>query len=200
MRKDESIFNILLGLSIIAWGAMGLYKGTFQEPSLIRFLSSILNFFIGFLIIFRNPVLKSGSHFSILISLPSFLLGGMLFKMAHPFNVWPISLEIAFATGVLVTLISFLYLGKNFAIFPNLRAISKQGPYRLIRHPAYAAEILLTASCCLANFNVITISIFTLFLFFLHFRIEEEEKLLSESKEFIKYKSIVKWKLVPHLW
>ena len=125
---------------------------------------------------------------------------GLLFKMAHPFQNWPLLLGIVFVVGVLFTLLSFSHLGKNFAIFPSLRSISTGGPYRLIRHPGYASEILMTLTCCIANLTIVSVLILIVFIVFLCIRIEEEEKLLSESEDYLRYKSLVKWKLLPYLW
>jgi protein-S-isoprenylcysteine O-methyltransferase Ste14 len=200
MKKDEYILNLFIGISIVIWGIIGLYDGVIGQFSIVRFCSSFLNLCIGLFFIFRSPIIKSGSNFSILISIPSFLCGGLLFKMAHPFDTWPLLLEITFVIGVLFALISFLYLGKNFAIFPSLRSISLKGPYRCVRHPCYISELVMTFSCCMAHVSFCTITVFILFILFLYFRIEEEEKLLSNSAIYVNYKSNVKWKLIPYIW
>ena len=200
MKRDELIINLSLGVSVIFWGLIGIQEAFFGNYSTVRLFSAALNLFLGFFLVFRKPVLKSGSWRSILISLPSFLLGGLLFKLAHPFQNWPLSFEIVFVVGVISAILSFAYLGRNFAIFPSLRSISKGGPYRLVRHPGYASEIMMTVACCLAKPTLVSaITLFT-FIVFLYFRIEEEEKLLSESEEYLQYKLIVRWKLLPFFW
>lgn len=200
MKRAEFIINVSLGVSIIFWGLIGAYEALFGTYSIVRLFSAVLNLFLGCFLIFRKPVLKSGSWKSILISLPSFLMGGLLFKMAHPFQNWPLILEITFVTGVLFAILSFSYLGTNFAIFPSLRSISTGGPYRFVRHPGYASEIIMVVACCLANLTALSVIVLITFFVFLYFRIEEEEKLLSQSTDYLTYKSLVKWKLLPFLW
>lgn len=200
MKKDEFFVNALLGLSIFVWGAIGLYIGLFEQPSIVRVSSSILNLFIGVLIIVRKAAVKFGSIKSILISIPSLLLGGVLFKIAHPFHNWSLLSEFAFVISVLFTIVSYSFIGKNFSICPSLRSITTTGPYRIIRHPGYAGETALIFLCCIQNINPITVLVFISFIFSLYYRIIEEEQILSNSHEYIKYMSIVKWRVIPYLW
>lgn len=200
MKREELLVNISLGASIFFWGVIGLREAFFDSYSTVRLFSAVLNIFMGCFLIFRKPVLKSGSWKSVLISLPSFLLGGILFKVAQPFQDWPLILEIIFASGVVLALLSFSYLGANFAIFPSLRSVSTGGPYRLVRHPCYSCEIIMTIACCLANLTILSVLILISFVVFLFFRISEEEKILSESQEYLQYKATVRWKLIPFLW
>lgn len=200
MKKDEFLFNIFLGLSIFVWGVIGLYIGIFEQYSTVRLSSSILNLVIGVLIISRKAVIKSGSLKSVLISIPSLILGGILFKIAHPFDDWSLLSEFAFVIGTLFTLVSYIFLGKNFSICPNLRSVTTNGPYSIIRHPGYTCEIVLIFLCCIENISSLTVMVFIIFIYSLYRRIMEEEKILSNSHEYIKYKSNVKWRLIPYVW
>lgn len=200
MRRGELIFNTLLGVSILLWSFIGFYLGLKDEFSIIRLAASGLNLCVGFLFIRRNPVVIHGSFRSILVSFPSFILGGALFKMAHPLASWPYLLEIIFVIGVICAIVSFLSLGKNFAIFPDFRGISTGGPYNLIRHPCYTSELILISCCCAANCTSLSVFLLMLFVFFLRFRIEEEEQLLALDNDYVKYKQKVKWKIIPYLW
>ena len=200
MKRDELIINIALGLSIIGWGILGIRQAFFETYSTVRLFSASLNVFLGCFILFRKPVLKAGSFRSMLISLPSFVLGGLLFKMAHPFENWPLWLECTFVAGVIATTLSFSFLGRNFAIFPSLRAITTAGPYRLVRHPGYASESIMITTCCLANPTAFAILVLLAFFIWLYFRIEQEEQLLSQSEAYTAYQASVRWKLIPLIW
>ena len=200
MKKDEFLFNIFLGLSIFVWGVIGLYNGIFEQFSTVRLSSSTLNLVIGVLIISRKAVIKSGSIKSVLISIPSLILGGILFKIAHPFDNWSLLSEFAFVIGTLFTIISYIFLGKNFSICPKLRSVTINGPYSIIRHPGYTCEIVLILLCCIENISPLTIIVFMVFIYSLYCRIMEEEKILSTTQEYIKYKSNVKWRILPYVW
>jgi protein-S-isoprenylcysteine O-methyltransferase Ste14 len=200
MNKKEVYSNILLGTSIIFWGVMGLNRCAFAELTLVRIGSSSLNIAVGLLIVFRQPTKQFGSIGSVVLSLPSFIIGGVLFKMGQPFDSWSFYLKLIFLTGICAALISSFSLGKNFSIFPSVREISKKGPYQLVRHPIYSSELLLTSCCVFGNMNQISIVLLLFFVSFLLLRINQEEKLLENTSEYKKYQEMVKWKLIPGIW
>lgn len=200
MKKGELIFNFSLGISVLVSGFIGLQLMLLVEFSIVRLATSLLNLFIGVLFIIRKRVIKSGSIKSILISFPSFILGGILFKMAHPFSNWTNLNNLLFILFTLFACISFLHLGKNFSVFPNLRTITITGPYRFIRHPCYISEIGLISCCCAASYSFTSISLLVLFIFCILARINEEEQLLIHDYDYLKYKMNVKWRLIPHIW
>jgi len=179
---------------------MGLSHYAFAELTLVRIGSSVLNISVGTLIVFRKPAKKNGSLGSFVISLPSFIIGGMLFKMAQPFDSWELPLKAIFLIGIASALISSFALGKNFSILPSIREISKRGPYQVVRHPIYLSELLLAVCCVIGNFNLITITLLLLFITFLYYRILQEEKLLENTSEYKRYQEAVKWKLIPRIW
>ena len=43
--------------------------------------------------------------------------------------------------GVVVSIAICLWLGRSFSVFPQARALVTAGPYRLVRHPLYVAEL-----------------------------------------------------------
>lgn len=48
------------------------------------------------------------------------------------------------ALGDLVTVAGMIWLGRSFSITSEARELVRGGPYRLVRHPLYAGEILAT--------------------------------------------------------
>jgi len=196
----EKFINISLGLSVISWSFLGFWHTDFSELTVVRAVSSSLNLLIGALIITRKPVVKEGSLNSILKCVPSFILGGVLFKLAHPFGGFTLTLNVLFTAGSLLAIISFISLGRNFAIFPNLRSIVNKGPYSLIRHPGYLGEAMMVTACFLSKITILSAAALAGFLFSIGYRILEEEKLLSKTNTYTLYKLKVKWKLVPYVW
>lgn len=197
--KQDQIFNLLLGLSFIYWSLAGLYKDL-NDLSTVRVCTSLLNFLVGVLIILRQKELKRGDTKSLIASLPSLVLGGLLFKMALYFSHWSLPLQAVFALASIFTLMSFISLGSSFSILPSLRKIMVHGTYRLVRHPAYLGESVMVLCLALSTQKPYAILLFLLYITLLSFRIKEEERLLSSQTSYLEYKKKVKWKLLPLVW
>jgi isoprenylcysteine carboxyl methyltransferase (ICMT) family protein YpbQ len=189
MRNSENVLNFFIGISIMSWGGAGIYFHSFSEGRpLIWILISSMNLIVGLMIILRKPILRHGSQMSMIRSFPSLILGGLAFKMAQPLNSWTTYADIVFTAGAIWTIISFIFLARNFSIFPGLRSIVSNGPYNLIRHPSYFGELIMTFACTISRVTILSNFILIVFLLSLALRINEEEKLLSEDPEYSKYK------------
>jgi len=198
MQKGELIINFSLGGSLIFWGVAGFFQS--PEYSIIRIFITVLNLFVGSLIVLRKPVVKLGSLPSILISLPSLICGGLMFKLAPVPSNWNVYQESVFVLGGMVMLISFLFLGRNFSILPGLRQIVSKGPFLVIRHPAYFGETIMLLACLLAGTSLYSMLTLLIFIPSLVLRINAEEKLLAKDESYLIYQSKVKWKLIPYVW
>ncbi len=200
-KHGERIANILFGISLIYWAYAGFVLH-FDNSSIpiVRIFISLLNFTIGLLILFRKFVIINGSLKSILISLPSLLLGASLFKLALPISQWSIYSSSFFIFGAIITIISFLFLGRNFAIFPSRRQIVSNGLYSIIRHPSYLGEMIMISVCALAAESYLSLFIFLLFIPAMVFRINTEEELLLQDIEYLEYCIDTKWRLIPFIW
>ncbi len=201
MKKEEFIFNLLLGVSIISWGIAGLNSAIQEEGlSTVRILTALFNGIVGTLVIVRKPVKTSAPISAFLMCLPSLIFSGLLFSQSASFTSWTIEQEVLFGLGVTIASFSFLSLGKNFAVLPQLRSISTGGLYRIIRHPAYLGELLMLLACVLSLPTYLNSAVYVLFIPFLIIRIYAEEKVLSSNENYMTYQSIVKWRLIPFLW
>lgn len=163
---------------------------------------TILNGFVGWLVLTRGDLQKAGSGLSLFQSLPSFILSGALFRVSqHPDVTWTWLPNSLFAIGSIWTILSFSYLGKSFAILPAVRSLVHNGPYQWVRHPAYLGELLLVLACALAASSLIAFLLLSLLIPCLILRILAEEKLLSNSMAgFALYQQQVRWRLFPRVW
>lgn len=201
MDKKEKFLNLAFGISLIYWGVAGLYSA-YESSSIpfLRWFISVLNFSVGALIIFRKPVINKGSLRSIVVSLPSLILGGIIFKFAKPLDSWSISEQLIFVVGGSFSLISFFYLGRSFSIFPDLRDVKSNGTFRLVRHPSYLGEAIMITICLITTDYWQAYIVYVLFIPSLILRIKQEEKLLSTSEVYRTYQLRVKWRLIPYIW
>src|SRR6202049_947704 len=107
----------------------------------------------------------------------------------------PITLG-AFVIGIY----GLLYLRRNLSIIPEARRLVTDGPYRLVRHPLYAAEILSAAALVLARPGLWATLALAPFICVQMLRATFEERLLSRT--FPDYRSYAARtrRLVPLLW
>ncbi len=201
MKTSERLVNIAFGFSILYWGVAGFlaYNEGLNTP-FIRFFITLLNLTVGFLILFRKPVIKSGSLKAVLYSLPSLVCGGLIFKLALPLNQWSLVSELLFTLGASMALLSFLMLGRNFSIFPGLRSVVSGGFYKIVRHPSFLGESLMLTGCLMAADGWLSLIPFLLFIPTIALRIKEEESLLLYDQGYLEYTRQVRWRLIPGVW
>ena len=99
--------------------------------------------------------------------------------------------------GLLVSIWALAALGRSFSISPADRGIVRRGPYRLLRHPMYAGELLSMLGVCIAYGSVWNLTVLIVFSSFVYIRILEEESIL---KSYYQYAKETKWRLIPGIW
>jgi len=199
--RYERLFNVLFGLSILCWAILGLYHSfSNSEFGIVRIIISVLNFTVGILVLSRRPIIALANERDTLLCIPSFICAGLLFKLTKPILEWNLFAETLFSIGGIITILSFLELGKSFAVLPDKREIKKDKFYSIIRHPAYFGESIMLLSCVLSASTNWSWIVFILFIPFLILRIITEENFLLKFKEYEIYSNHVKWKLIPFLW
>lgn len=197
MKTQERIFNWLMGASMIWWAIMGLLQDGITP---IRAGVSGLNAVIGILFILRFRQQIAGNLKSILISLPSFVVAGLSFRLSPSGAIWAVAPTVLFLVGVSVAMVSFLFLGRNFAILPAVRSIVTCGPYTWVRHPAYLGELLMVAACCWAIGQWYALLLLMALVAMIVLRIHAEESVLAEKLSYQHYSSHIKWRLLPFIW
>ena len=92
------------------------------------------------------------------------------------------------------------YLSRTIEVQENQEVIDT-GLYGIVRHPMYAATLLLFLSMPLVLGSVISFVIFLVYPFIISKRIKNEEEVLEkELKGYIEYKKKVKYKMIPYIW
>ncbi len=193
------------GLSAIGWAVRGAAKGhaaTFVGATII-----LLNLTAGALFLFRRAAEREASLRDNALCLGSVVMAGVALKVAPPFEAWPPAATVLFSAAGAGAVGSLLTLGKSFAIFPALRRIVGGGPFRLVRHPIYACEMLMVLSCSLAGALTgdpaalgLAALASLLALALLVVRIRIEERLLDASPDYRGYRARVRWRLLPGVW
>ena len=92
------------------------------------------------------------------------------------------------------------YLSRTIEVEENQKVIDT-GLYGIVRHPMYAATILLFLSMPLVLGSVISFVIFLVYPFIIAKRIKNEEEVLEkELIGYSEYKKKVKYKMIPFIW
>ena len=92
------------------------------------------------------------------------------------------------------------YLSRTIEVQKNQKVIDT-GVYGIVRHPMYAATILLFLSMPLVLGSLISFIIFLVYPFIIAKRIKNEEEVLEkELKGYSEYKKKVKYKMIPFIW
>ncbi len=199
--KQEHFFNIIAGLSVLSWSVLGiLATGESDNLSTVRISIATLHLVIGGLFLLRSPIKRSCGGWGIITALPSLLVGGFAFKMAPLPHEWPLFAELVFILGTCLVVVSILYLGKSFAVFPALREVMVRGPYNIVRHPTYAGEIVMVLGCFLAKPTFLTLGPLLAVLPSIIVRIRSEENMLTREPGYQTYTQKVVWRLLPGIW
>ena len=192
----ERAYDVALGLSAISWAVLGLLYAE-DRPIAVRVALAALNLLVGGLFLARKNPLASGGPRAILAALPSMVLGAGAVRFAD--GEWPVAAQVVFAIGAACACVSLATLGRSFAFLPSRRELVVRGPYRLVRHPAYLAELVMLVGCAIAApaYGVpLAIGVaLTLVL-----RIRAEEGLLGEDEGWAGYRERVRWRLVPGVY
>ena len=99
--------------------------------------------------------------------------------------------------GVVFALISIMALGRSFGLVAANRGIRTGGPYRLVRHPLYAAYFVTQAGYVLESPTARNWSILAGVVTFQVARVFTEERCLSEDPAYVAYRKRVRWRIVP---
>jgi protein-S-isoprenylcysteine O-methyltransferase Ste14 len=99
-----------------------------------------------------------------------------------------------------LSLVTLLTMGRLFGVRPALRGLVTSGPYRFVRHPMYLSYIVADIGYNLQEWNFVTLLLVLVGWMSLVYRIQAEERLLSQHAEWPAYVALVRYRLFPGLW
>ncbi|MBQ9899381.1 MAG: isoprenylcysteine carboxylmethyltransferase family protein [Ruminococcus sp.] len=92
------------------------------------------------------------------------------------------------------------YLSRTIEVQEGQRVVDT-GLYGIVRHPMYAATVLMFLSVPLILGSLISLVIFMVYPFIIAARIKNEEELLGrELAGYSEYKNKVRYRLIPFIW
>jgi protein-S-isoprenylcysteine O-methyltransferase Ste14 len=186
------------GLSAVGWAVRTALS---HGASIVGATLAILNLTAGLLLLMRRAPERHAPLRDSFLCLASLFASGVVLKLAPRPESWPLGAALLFAVTGVGAVASLATLGASFGVLPAWRGLVVRGPYRLLRHPAYACELLLVLACGLAapRDPALWLSCAGAAAL-LVLRIHIEERLLAQDPEYAAYRARVPWRLLPGAW
>jgi len=124
--------------------------------------------------------------------------GPVLFRV--PLTVEAAALAMTLV-GVVLGVYAMATLGMNFSFWPEARRLVVCGPYRLVRHPVYLAEIIMSAGALILNLRMTMAVGEFIVVVLVIVRIRVEERLLDSTfPAFQEFETATQYRLIPGAW
>ena len=216
----EAIAKVTAGIVLMAL-LLFLPAGTVRYPGGWRLMTVLFIPMViaGFVMMAKNPELlrrrldarekeseqKTVVALSGVMFLAGFIAAGLDFRF-----VWSQMPVWATATGTVLFLLSYLlyaevlrenaYLSRTIKVQENQKVVDT-GLYGVVRHPMYAATIVLFLSMPLVLGSLVCFVIFLVYPILIAKRIRNEEEVLErELTGYKEYKQRIRWRVIPFLW
>jgi protein-S-isoprenylcysteine O-methyltransferase Ste14 len=113
---------------------------------------------------------------------------------------WPEGGLVLVILGAALSLASLMSLGRFFGVRPALRGLATRGTYRLVRHPLYLAYVLQDIGYNLSEWSPGTLILVATGWASMIYRIQAEERMLSNDAAWATYAARVRYRLLPGIW
>lgn len=213
LRPPDKLVDLAIAASLGSWAvgaAFGLGQGD-APPWQGRLAMAAVHAVAAWLFATRSPAREAGPWRSLLLASPSLLISGLAFRFGAG-RLEGASLA-AFVVGAVGTCASLLTLGRSFAIFAARRELVARGPYAIVRHPAYACELVMVLATVVAGASLdasdrvlgmprvaLAIALAASALGSIVLRAREEERFLAGDPHYVAYAKRVRFRLVPFVW
>ncbi len=216
----QAIFKFVLGVAIIGL-LLFLPAGTIQywNAWLLMGILFVPMFFAGIIMMFKNPELlkkrlnakekqieqKLVIKLSGLMFISGFVIAGLNFRygwiVLPDWISWVAAAFFLFAYLLYAEVLrENIYLSRTIEVQENQKVIDT-GLYGIVRHPMYAATVILFLSMPLVLGSLVSMVIFLVYPLIIAKRIRNEENVLEKELEgYAEYKRKVKYKVIPFIW
>ena len=128
--------------------------------------------------------------------------GGVLLSFPYP-RLASIAGVALIVSGLVLTAVGGLWLGRNLTPLPHPRATStlvETGPFHLVRHPMYSGGILIACGWAIRARGPLTVGYAVLLFVFLDIKSRREERWLAQTfRGYAAYQKRVA-KLIPFVY
>ena len=119
--------------------------------------------------------------------------------------IWVIAGVVVMWAGIALRVWSIAVLGRFFrrdVVIQEGQRVVNAGPYRLVRHPSYTANLVVAAGFGLALVNWLSLAVLVVVPLLGHLpriRVEEAELERGLGEEYVRYEAVTR-RLVPGIW
>ena len=121
-------------------------------------------------------------------------------RLSSGYVAWPAAGLALVTLAAGLSLVSLLTIGRVFGVRPALRDLVTSGPYRFVRHPMYLSYVMADIGYNLQESNFVTLLFVLVGWASLVYRIEAEERVLSQHAAWPAYLGLVRYRIFPGLW
>jgi protein-S-isoprenylcysteine O-methyltransferase Ste14 len=127
--------------------------------------------------------------------------GGLLLRPSGVHPAWGVTAGLALQmVGLVIAVAALVTLGRSFGFVAADRGVVTRGPYALVRHPVYAAYIIIQLGYLLQSISLRNAAVVALATCCNVGRAVVEERLLARSDAYLDYRDRVPWRLMPGVW
>ncbi len=203
----------VLAATFAGWAIGALFAlGQGEAPPIVaRVAMALLHASAAWLFHARVRPIERAPFGGVLHALPSLVLSGLAYRFGAA-RLEGLAL-VAFVVGALLAVRSLLDLGPSFGILVARRGLVVRGAYRVVRHPAYASELVMVLAAIAAGATReprelgtdvapgwVALALALAVLAAVVARVREEERLLARDPAYRAYAAAVRYRLVPGLF
>lgn len=179
-----------------AWANFQRWRST-GEPTGLG--TTLLEAWVAVLFVVRRPTAQVSSRRLAWVAAP---VGSFAMLLARPASggLPDMYCEALQLVGVAVALLSLGTLGRSFGIVAANRGVKTQGPYRLVRHPAYLGYLISYLAYVAENPSGVNVLLLLVSTGAQILRMAEEERILVGDPAYCEYLARTPRRLIPFVY
>ena len=219
-RRTKS-YDLLAAAPLIFWYFLGLRKqspyarlrlneliaGRLDLLGSLHLIALTGSFVLTFLLVYsliarKLPELKSKGVLPRVVAVGgTFLASGFLYLRAMQLSLGTqVLADLLIIVGTTGSFVAVLGLGPSFSLMPEARTLITTGPYAVIRHPLYLAEMIGILGLVLQFQQPWALMLGAAVFAVQYWRTVFEERVLSEAyPDYVAYRART-WRFVPYLF
>ena len=195
-RRNRADLAISIAAALI-WVILAVYSGMrfSRSRDLLDVGLLLFNSLVAWSFLRRRPALRKGQCWESVLAWTGTFAPWVVF---HPADRGLHGLGIAVqGVGWIGMMAALWSLRRSLDIPPADRGLVTQGPYRFVRHPLYASELLFYVGYSIANLSLANFAGLALQATIQVARLLREERIISGYEDYARQ---VRWRLIPWIY